>query len=491
MNKYAASILIILSCSAIQLAAHPQEAHARSFMYTRPGCYNMAMYQAGWYNFMYDKTEHGSRFQIIGFHQRSQERDTTKRYFLPSQVSEEIVVAGDAIAADFFTRDVRAEWIGLPDTFRGMLTINPEQKQNGAILQFNQDIEKISGDILTQNTWISFSMPLVSVENAFNPAQSMIMTGSNPPTQAPHDILEAFNQPDWKYGKFCPQSHKVFGASELRIDLGRNYIHKNKHHKFSYFSFLSIPFADWQDPSFIFAPYAGNNHHIGFGFGTYMHFLLNQNIERYMLNYFINLEGIWLFRNKQRRTFDLRDKQWSRFLPMNRKDGPPNQNIPGVNVLTLEVIVEPYGMFDFSTGWRLQAGPCEFEIGYNAWGHDKEKIKLRDTPAESFCFEEYGIAGCGTIVVKGHEVGASSSNSTINCKAPDDETFVTIRIQDIDFESGASASALVHKVHLAFSLMRKDAPVEVLFNIGGFFEVPQKNSALRNHGMWVKYGMAF
>jgi hypothetical protein len=144
-------------------------------------------------------------------------------------------------------------------------------------------------------------------------------------------------------------------------------------------------------------------------------------------------------------------------------------------------------VFDFSTGWRVQTGPLELELSYSVWGHDREHIKLWDTPTETFCYGQYGIAGSGTIIEKGHIVGASSSMSTINCQAPDDTEFIPITIQDIDFESGAAGSAIVQKIQVAMGLNNS----KIFFGIGGYFEFAQKNAALQNNGVWAKWGMTF
>ncbi|HRN78596.1 MAG TPA: hypothetical protein PLU71_05110 [Candidatus Dependentiae bacterium] len=490
MKKYALSILVILSCFMCKLYARKQEVFSHSFMYTRPVLYNVAMYDAIWHNFVYNKTgNHGSSFQMIGFAQKSREKNAIKQYFLPQNGKTNVLVAGDAISETFFTRDVRAEWLGLPDTFSGVLTINPEQKQAGFIFQYHQNFKSMFAESsLWENTWFSISVPLVSVRNNFGPEQSMVMTGTNEPTQPPFDLIQAFNQPDWQYGKFCPNTLHSFSIAELRIDGGRDYVTQNKLNQFRYYAILSIPFAPKQDASYIFDPFAGNNKHFGTGFGLNMNFLLNKDIEQFKLFYFIDLEAVYLWRNKQKRTFDLRNKPWSRFLPMNRQNGPPDQNIPGVNVLTFDVKVSPFGIFDFATGWRVQTGPFEFELSYSVWGRDYEHIKLWDTIPETFCYGVYGIAGTGSMIEKGQVVATSSSMSTINCQAPNDAEFTPITIEDIDFDSGAASSAIIQKLQVAAGIMHDEY---VFFGIGGYFEFAQKNSALQNSGVWVKWGMSF
>src|SRR5207244_8999669 len=98
----------------------------------------------------------------------------------------------------------------------------------------------------------------------------------------------------------------------------------------------------------------------------------------------------------QLRTFDLVNKPWSRYMQYNRKNGPPNENIPGVNVLTLKTRVKPFGLFDFTMGMRVKTLHFEYELGYNIWGHAQEQLYLREEFI-SQCRPEFGIAGVGAI----------------------------------------------------------------------------------------------
>lgn len=499
MKRYALSMLVF--CYTLQATfrielnlEEPREAFAQSFMFTRPAYYNLAMIQALWHDFFLDKKGCSlASVQVIAFHQQSREYNDTKRYFLPTQCNTEVLISGDDVAQDFFIRDVRAEWLNLPSTFRGILTINPKQQQSGAMIQYNQDFKKFFCTTILENAWLSISLPFVHVQNEFNPMQSDItgVLANNKNSTKPNDILEAFNQPDWCYDRFSTEKQSTFGIAELRINFGGTYRFKDQEYdQLAYYSMITIPIAGSQDPEFIFSPFAGNNKHFGYGAGLLSQFLLNRNTERCACCFFLNLEAIWLFHNREKRTFDLINKPWSRFMLFTRENSPPNTTVPGVNILTQSVKTTPMGIFDFSTGWRLQIKTINIDLSYNLWGHAHEKISLNEDCC-TFDFTRYGIAGKGTIINQGKEVAASANRSTISQQASDDATFVTINPLDIDLRSGASAGALNQKVQIAIGRENKEQPVESFFGGGVSFDFPHKNSALKLWSLWLKGGASF
>jgi hypothetical protein len=492
MKKYAGIAAIICSMVPTALVSRSHETLSHSFMFTRPASYTLSMRQALWHDFIYYKEgkTHGA-FQAIGFYQNSENLARTQRYFLPRHKNT-VLVAGDAIQETFFTRDVRAEWLNLPSDFSGVLTIGPVQKQIGFLLEYNQDLCRFTESSLFENLWLDISIPFIQVQNRFNPEQyDLILGTSGNSPDAPRDLIQAFNQPAWKFHHFSPHTLTRFNAAELRIDLGSSYKMNNHHHQFGYYSTLIIPIDGKQSPCFIFSPYVGNNYHIGVGGGLLMNILLNRDDSHVAVCYFIELEGMWFAKNFQKRTFDLMNKPWSRFLQFNIENGTPEQNIPGVNILTFDVTVRPYGIFDFSTGWQVQAGPFTVEISYNIWGHAQEKIAFHKRFEETFCLNNYGIAGTGSMLVDGISVATSASNSTINHQAANDLVFVPLKPLDIDLKSGRATSALNHKVQFVLGMERQGKQVGTFFGIGTFVDIPQKNPALQLWGAWIKCGASF
>ncbi len=501
MKNYAMRIALLFCLFTSAIFARKQEVFAQSFMFTRPAYYSLAMNQALWHDIIYEKKgkAHAS-FQAIGFYQQSVKQGKTARYFLPDCINKEcekkneVLVAGDSIANVFFTRNMRAEWIGLPADFEGKFTICPEQNQYGVALEYHQDFSAFTNIPFIKDCWFSMYAPVVHVENNLNFSQ--VTTSTSSITTSPDNLLQALQQPDWNYSKFWCKKKSESNVGELRLTLGSTYMSDNNN-QLAYYSFFGIPTASEQNPEFIFDPFVGGNHHITYGIGINIQFLLNKNTDLSRICFFINLENIFHIRNFQKRTYDLKDKPYSRFLQFKKENGSPTATFPGVNILTLESKVRTYDIVDFSTGWRIKTNKAEFELSYNVWGHGDEKLTLRSPLLALHKCEQYGIAGTGSMKVKDHTVATSASESTISCLADNDvdsngnQTFVPIKESDIDLKSGAATSALNHKVQLVSGLIHHGKKIDGIMGLGFFVDIPQKNAALKLWGTWLKFGGSF
>ncbi|HEV2601608.1 MAG TPA: hypothetical protein VGT41_04875 [Candidatus Babeliales bacterium] len=473
---------------------------SHSFMFTRPLTQQLNRDQALWHAIIHTK-EHVARgaADITVAYRESLHSDRIARYFLPV-CNTTVLVSGDCNFQDTHTRNIRAEWLGLPNNFRGRFSIKPEQKQAGVILEYNQDIGAIIDSALFNNSWINIQAPLVWVQNNMRLEQfDVINSGS----ENPKDIVQALRQPGWDYAKICGKKSHT-GLAEVNFKFGRTFL-ANDFFLVSYYSLCRLPSANKQNPEFIFDPVVGNNQHFGFGAGVNFQILLQEECDRFAFCFFTNLESTFFVRNMQTRTFDLKGKPWSRYLLLTHIDGPLGNSTPGVNVLTREGHVHPYNMVDFSTGVRFKWGQAEFELGFNIWGHGNERIELR-CPFKS----EWGIAGIVTATgcqtpqpaPAPRIVAVTASDSTICTQADNDiiidpdtkekqSIFVPIRESDLDLNSGMSQAALNYIIHATAGYIYEGKNFDGLCNAGIYFEFIDKNGALPTAGFWAKIGASF
>lgn len=462
---------------------------SQSFMFTRPATHNLAMQQAQWHNHIYQKS--GSvlgSLQIVPFYQKTpgcdcDEGDEAAGYFLPN-CKRSLIVAGDNVVLTT-ARDVRSEWFDIPNHgFNGKLSLSPQQKQYGVLLEYHQDIKRFSDESLLEMFWASVTMPFVGVKNELHVQQRDVI---NPGTAAglPKDIVEAVKQSRWRYGKLDNQALKQSGLTELKFRLGAA-LYAKKGFEVDVYNLLSAPMSGKQCPDFLFSPFIGNNGHWSIGAGVNFQFPLTRKDADYPLFFFFNAEHQFLIRNKQFRTFDLQGKPWSRFLLLNSSDGT-QVNVPGVNVLTRRVTVKPDSFGDISTGLRVRSNSLEAELGYNLWAHGDERIHLRKTFCKE-CREEIPLGDFG---IAGSVAGRSASGSTIANQAADDGAFVTLNELMLDLNSGAGRSAVTHRIHGSVGFGHNGESYDGFINVGVFYEHPQKNAALKMWGMWAKVGASF
>ncbi len=477
---------------------------SQTFIYPRPIFNNVAARQSIWHRFYALRQAQGERgekacsgaLQIIGLYQQTIDSNKVIDYFTFDN-KKNLTVRGDNFACD---RDIRAEWIGINDPdFFGEFSLNPEQKQAGGLIDYMQDISAYCDNSFFDGWWIGITVPIIVVKNDIGICQSqstpLILSDSegivSKDQECPQDIINAFDQFDWKYARLSPCELRDVGLGNIYLRLGTSYLSQDCNEVGYYTSFI-LPGDRKQNAKYIFDAFTGNNRHFGIGIGVNLSFRIFDHHEKVCLALFLNIENELYFNNTQMRTFDLKDKPWSRYLLFNSKDG--KRNIPGVNILTREVKVKPFNVFDLSTGLRWQTGCFEGEFGYNAWGHGNERIRLQE------CFpSNYGIAGQGTLTLgcPTCEVGATASCSTISEQGPNDTDnngsgiFVPITKFDLDFSSVMSREVITHKVHGALGWVYHGQKSDYFFGVGALWEIPENNAAFEQYGAWAKLGGTF
>jgi len=481
---------------------------SQTFMRTRPVSHNVAGEQSLWHDFLYNKKENGASFQITTYFQQSIKSFKTAWYFTFGN-KVELQVRGDD-DPDVNFRDIRAEWVGLPSNFRGTMSLNPEQRQLACVLTYNQDLKAYLSHECFKRFWLEVSLPIVAVENHMNICQYDVQ---NQAETGVRDIISAFNQCNWKYQKINGKKSRL-NLAPIRVRFGSAFM-ANDNDQIAYYTALFLPTGTQDENKYLFEPVAGYNGHLGFGTGVNFQFALNRQEDRcYDFCFFLNLETIFLIRHWHCRTFDLKcapysddcpscrrycspcdyqPRPWSRYMLFNCKGGIPDQNVPGVNILTRRVKVRPYNVIDLSMGFRLKSERYELEVGYNIWGHGTERIE---------CIKkldrQWGIAGEKQ---EGDQFARSASLSTI-ChrkateaeKLPEDDpdyTFIPICESDFDLDSAAAQSALNHILHVAGGIEHKGECVDGFFGLGAYYDYAQKNGALKAWGFWAKVGGSF
>jgi hypothetical protein len=481
MKKYLALLSVFFITTS---NGYERKVFAHSFMYTKPAFYDVVMEQALWHNIAYNKkgTVKGG-IQIMPFYQQSMPLEKNARYFLIEGKNELLVAGDNTPPADLINRDIRAEWVGLPKDFTGILSLNPKQKQAGCQLEYHQDLKNWTNVAVLRDMYITMLLTASETHNHINLKQTNI---TNPGTTFPEDILQAFNQPSWCYSRITNDIKKKVGVAELRIKIGTSYI-SEEYFQLNYYSILAIPTGNKQNAKKMFQAVNGNNHHLGIGAGINMQAPLNRDTSSFAFCAFLDLESVILIRNKQFRTYDLFNKPWSRFLLINQPNTIPAlpladiesiSNLPGVNFLTQKIYAKPFNVVDFALGWRLASKYIEAEVGYGIWGHGTERTNINHAFTEVF-----GIAGSAP--------GKTASKSTIAFQAPDDLDFVPITRFDLDRQSGESGGGFAQRALMSIGWIYKGNSIDTILGVGGSVDVPFENSLLQIWKAWVKLSATF
>jgi len=475
------------TCSEVLAFCLPCCGIDRTFMYTRPIYRNLGMQQALWHNMIFDcayNPEGSFALQVIGMGQGSLRYNKAGRYFLFDDLRSLSVRGDAAVNNNPFDRDVRAEWLGLPNNFVGTISVLPKQWQAAIWIEGKYSLKYWTDYPLLQTMWLGFSLPYQIIQNELK------VHDTNPPGTPPNGTLAyAFDNPNLRYARLGVKDRKN-SVGELDFKIGSNFLDRDGF-QIGMYTMIVMATSRAQNPVYTFSPYIGNNGRFGFGTGITFQLPLNDCVDDYLMGLIFNIENIFFFRKLERRTVDLEYKPWSRYLLLVNRDG--RTNIPAANVLTVPVDVHPFNMVDFEIGLRWEGrefSGLEFEMAYNIFARGREKVGLRN------CFsDDYGIAGVGFL--PGTTIPATASRSDIQKQAENDTDmlgnliFVPITQNDLELNSAAARGSINHRVHLAGGYLWSGDCISALLGFGAYIELPQYNTALKVAGGWIKIGVEF
>lgn len=482
--------LLLILLSTINPILAIEKYSSRSFMFTRPAAHNLAEEFAVWHHYMHEKNGPVQACaQVIPFYQATTSvycfNDArSARYFLP-YCKTELLVTGDAVAPVLVPRDVRAEWLGINNPhFYGKMSIAPQQKQYGAIFEYQQDLSAFTDIKFFEPFWVSIMLPFVVVKN--DPALRQYDVMNPNFSGGPTDIIEAFNQGAWRFSHITTCEQRRSGLAEFKAKLGVDFATR-KDAEVVLYTICSLPTAPKQCARDLFSPFVGNNGHFTYGTGVAFQVPFSAEWDTKQFFWFAEAEHLYMFGNEQERTFDLKGKPWSRFLLFNSIDGLQT-NVPGVNILTRRVHAKPDSFVDFVTGFRTRWNDAlEVELGYNLWAHGNERINALQTWCNE-CDEDISI---GLFGIAGTEPGTSASESSIAFRAPNDSSFVPLNLSDIDIDSAVAGCAITHKIHGSIGYGYSGERFAGFIAFGGFYEGIQNDAALQQWGIWGKIGANF
>lgn len=489
MKKIVYSLYMCLSIFSSSYGA--KRYNSQTFLFPRPVYHNLAGFNGSWIEFSYLSANFKwGALQITALHQESSKNHNCQvgEYFL-SKCKQQLLFAGDNTPFREL-RDVRAEWFNLPADFSGVLTINPEQRQNGLVFTYYQNLCNWFSYNFFDSWYLTAQVPFVWVKNTLNLRQRDIRPGTTV-TQGPKDIIEAVTQADLRFAKFYTGSRSDQGLAELRFDLG-GHVLNYKNFLLTSYSGISIPTHSKTSPVFLFDPVVGINGHWSLNAGINVQIPLTYPNDAYSLVFFADIDNRYYLQTDHCRTFDLKTPRcfkngWSRYLQVRRPNELPTTF--AANILTVPVKVKPFNMVNLEAGLRGSWCSIMGELGYQLWAHADERVELKKPNCEGrrFLFESFGIAGQPR-TQDGVLAPTSARFSTIKQLAPADEEFITIQPQDLNFRSAASRGTATHMLFGSLSFI---PTAHSLARIGAFIEWPHNNAAFQQWGIWGSIAASF
>lgn len=465
------------------------------------------------------KTSWGGRFQAVLFGGSSTNSDDIGTYLMPfgsasALVSEELIADASAVlhAQNFNILTQRAiaapdlvtvRNAARPDAFKSTISLRPREWSVGLGLFYQHFFNRASGNPF----WVSISTPIVHVERDVRLTEVVTSDGNGVVTAAQIAVIneqplfgsmeDALKQQAWNYGKIDTHAHKKTGIGDIEAKLGCVLV-QTDWVLWDLACGVIIPTSNKPKNHFIFEPQLGNGQHIGIMGQTDMRFMLIEDDgSSWSFSYESAVNVQYLFENTQRRSFDLVDKPWSRYIEMYESQAQATQysalagtamnlrSTPGINQLTLDTKVKPGANVTWNNAFVLNCCSCEFELGYNLHARETESLTLKHEWSESAALKK--ATGGGHTNSK-RDITASR---TLNGPTIQDMLYTPIKKSDINFKSAASPSLVTHTIYAAAGYHWNYWSCPLGITYGGSYEFPSANKALSRWTLWLKADVSF
>ncbi len=273
------------------------------------------------------------------------------------------------------------------------------------------------------------------------------------------------------YSKFfcggCDDEKRRTGFDDLQLRLGYDWDWCDN--LIGFYVIGTVPGGRKPTAEFVFEPLVGTRH-ASVGVGLHGDYQIDWcGCQDSNLTLMTDVNYRYVFSHKECRTFDLLPQgPFSRYFPV-QSTVPPFLITPGVNVLTEKVNIIPRSTIQWWLGLNYEVCNWDFEIGYNLWWRQKEKIKDDVVPVPA---------------------NTAVYNVTTGLVGP----FITEA--NIDVNSGLAGRALTNKVYGAASWNGCicDGCFDWMAGVGGSYEFVSKHdrcSALQNWALFGKAAVSF
>ncbi len=388
-------------------------------------------------------------FILIGnlFYEQSTSKSDLAKYFSINNKTE-LTIAGNT--SGITEKDIATEWLGisnwdsttLEQNFSSKINLSPEQKEFGINFQAHKVLNFISNKL-----WLSITLPFIQKETDLKLNETNIQ---NEPTKQPIDVPKFMSQnasdffnseENLRYGKIKNGVQKLAGLADINLKL--NYFFKNKKSwTLSFYPQLTIPTGYKPTAKYLFEPIIGNGRHWELGAGLNFEMeLLDKN--KHLLSFISKLDYNYSFESTEKRTLDLKEKPWSRYLRLT--DQATHQiNTVAVNLFTQDFKIQPESNLNLLLSLHYDHNDfLNLELGYNLWWKAKEGIKFKNEWVEN--------VGITQLNADNNPTGNTISNATIatNPLGTGNTSFTTIELDNLDLNSAIHDSALSNKIYLS------------------------------------------
>lgn len=400
----------------------------------------------------------------------------------------------DLIAGDFNIQTVNA-------SSASSIAINPKQTVSGAALTLRAPIG--------QKLWVTAEFPVVHVRNNLDFTETFTvfpLPAANPGAVGFYNPLtgnvsapiatmtQAFQQNGMLYGRINGVQHTT-QLAEINVKAGYDAIDRTDMYM-SIYGGVSIPTGNKPKGLYMFEAIGGNNGHTGLSGGLFQQLMVH---EFKGCNMWLNwsMEAEYLLHNIQVRSFDLKDRPWSRYMQVYKNESDRVSTIPnvnglttwGINYFTQKLNVKPGANATFNMNINLYGETWNGSLGLNTFVRSAESISLANPwelgPQLAMPNSSYPVPQQGP----NNTTPLRTIGVLTNTAATFDNTYY-VQESDLDLNSAAHPTVRATTGYGTLGYYRKTKHPQY-FEFGSSYEWGTQNTALKRWTVWTKVQITF
>jgi hypothetical protein len=272
---------------------------------------------------------------------------------------------------------------------------------------------------------------------------------------------------------------------------------------------LILPTGNKQDGKFVFEPIVGRGKYFGVMWGSSLGIDIwtSKDTEK-SIRYELANHSEYLFSKTQTRSFDLKNKPWSRYISMyanlaqaEEAAATANETLstPGINILTQKVKVTPGLAHNVNTAFVFSVRTFEGEVGYNFYAKRAEHAQLAQPWIEGPALKHFNGLGETNPIrnIQGNpyleQVVFNDDETKQLIPIPvEDYTLSLIKETDLDLQSAVTPCLLSNTLYATVGYRNDHREYPIMASFGGSFTFSKNNDAvLRKFLLWGKFALAY
>lgn len=383
--------------------------------------------------------------------------------------------------------------------FQSTICFCPKQTYAGGAFNYRQSIS----DNEEKGLWFDITVPILHVKNCMGLSEVVTTTDpSHPVAGSMENMKKAFNQSGWKYGKISPCALEKTGVADVDVRIGYESVREDM---CRYEGFLGVvfPTGNHVTGKYVFEPIVGRGHHWGIIWGSGIGFDLWQN-DHAMIQIAIDTYSNYLFEGSEVRSFDIVDKQWSRYINV-FTDSNATTTTPGINTFTKCMKIKPRGQYQINTAFIFKYKNFDLEIGYNGLGRQSEEgclaCKWQEGPAiagaHGFESGDEGTTLASSMnlanmnawnyTLISQDVDYSALNLNFSANVPQ---YKVLKACDLNLNSALHPSTFAYTVYGALGYNCEEREYPCFAGLGGSYQFSSDNTSMTRWSVWGKVGVS-